>query len=345
MRRIFIGLTLLVGLMLVGCNLAVPTIGGQPTLVGVGKATDVQMQTQISQMLTNIPTNTVMPDVATATPNAPDVVVENPTATEAQALDTATPADATNTPAAVAATATPQAATSTPTQATATQAAATAMPTSAATINPAFTPAAGDPRSRLGKPAATDPMNEDKSWLWPVGSDTFTTGEFKDGNLILTTLTDQEGWRLANPKGSDFGNVYVEATFHTQTCSGLDHYGIIARSPVLADANQGYLFAFSCDGHYFVRSWDAKAAPKGVMKDLVAWNTNSAIAAGSNQTNVMGVMLVGKRLLLYANGKLIADVQDATFDKGYFGVMAGSIQTKNFAIKVDEMSYWENPQP
>jgi hypothetical protein len=59
----------------------------------------------------------------------------------------------------------------------------------------------------------------------------------------------------------------------------------------------------------------------------------------------MGVMMVGSRLLVYANGSLLTEVQDATFASGYFGVFVGSDVTDQYTIQVEEMSYWENPQP
>ena len=81
------------------------------------------------------------------------------------------------------------------------------------------------------------------------------------------------------------------------------------------------------------------------MKKLVEWTASSAINSGSNQTNRLGIFAVGKRLILYVNGKLLTEAQDGNYPTGFFGAFVGQVATKNFSVQLDEMSYWENPQP
>jgi hypothetical protein len=188
-------------------------------------------------------------------------------------------------------------------------------------------------------------MNDSTAWVWPTGVSEFTAVNFTSGSMVLTSLDDISGWRLANPTGREFGGLYLEATVRTGTCKGNDQYGLIARVPVLKDADQGYLFGFTCDGRYSFRSWDGKVGEKGKMTRLIDWTANKAVNAGSGQTNRMGLMMVGSRMLLYANGTLLGEVTTNTYASGYFGVFVGGMQTKNFAITIDEMAYWENPKP
>ncbi len=335
MKRIFYAISMLLMLALVGCNFSVPNLPGQDG--GNVQATDVQ--TQIVQMLTNMPTNTPQPEEPTATAELATLPAEGqaPTVTpQVQVTDTPAPS---NTPAATE-TATPL---PTPTQTPVVQV-PTASLTPTVTLNPAFTPAPGDPRARLGAPTSTDPMDNDRTWIWPTGSDTFSNAEFKNGAMWVTALSDLDGWRMANPLGQPFGNLYLEATFTTQTCAGSDHYGVIVRVPEVRTPDQGYLFGFTCDGRYSLRRWNGKVGTKGEMTWLVNWTASSAIATGSNQTNKMGIMMVGGQFVLYANGQLLTQVQDTSFSKGYFGVFVGADQTK-ITVLVDEMSYWENPTP
>ena len=342
MKKVRSWVSALILIPLVACSF--PT-GGLPQNLPLSTATlsPVQVQTQINQMLTEMPTTTGEPALATATAALPTLAA----ATETPAAYPVGAATATTLPAATATTA---AATVAPTGTTAPAATATIAPaaTAAATAVPAgptFTPAPGDPRSRLGTPTSTDPMDNDTAWVWPTGVDQYTKTSFGGGYQTITALTTMDGWRMANPTGEPFGNIYLEATFRTGACSGSDHYGLIARVPEVTNPTQGYLFEFTCDGKYTVRRWDGEVSPKGVMTRLVDWKASSAIATGANQVNRMGVMLVGSRLMLYANGSLLADVKDTLFPTGNFGVMLGSQNAKGFTIQVDSMSYWLNPKP
>lgn len=354
MKRSFLWMSLLVLVFLVGCNGIIrsssPTPGGDGGLSLTPTLSDVEMQTQIALLLTAMPTSTPQPQAPTSTEALPTLTpqVENvlPTSTDtlAPTLAPTEPQETATSLAEVAATAT--------TAATADVAAtATVLSTPAAGLTatalpaPTFTAPANDPRSRLGSPTSTDAMDNAQKWVWPTGNDKYTTGNFSGGSMLLTAINDVDGWRLSNPRGSAFGNLYLEGTFRPDTCQGSDHYGLIARVPVIRDANQGYLFGVTCDGYYSLRRWDGKVDADGQMDWLVRWTASPAIATGSNQTNRLGLMTVGSRLILYVNGTLLTEVNDSTFTEGYFGVFVGSDLTPNFTVRVDEMAYWENPQP
>jgi len=333
MKKLFSLLcALIVTMSISGCVLPSTTqqASSQPTL------SDVDMQTQIAMVLTAMPSQTEGPKIvltdtpelpaavtSTAAPIQPTQAAGNPTATAnvAAATQTSAPqATATTTP------------TSTPTGPT---------PTSA----PTLTPSPNDPRNRLGNPSSTDTMKDATTWIWPTGFNDFTDVDFSNGSMSLTGLKTMLGWRLANPLGVDFGDLYLEMTVRTTTCKGADQYGMIVRVPVLKDADQGYVFGVTCDGKYAFRKWDGTSGTKGTMTWLKNWTSSQAILAGSNQTNRIGLMMVGKRFLMYANGALLGEVQDSTYQRGYFGVYIGPNQTDNMNIKIDEMSFWENPTP
>lgn len=339
MKRILLSVSLVIMILLAACSLPATR---QQTVVPASTSTlsPDQVQTQINQMLTMMPTNTGQPAAeVTPTLSLPTVPVDTPagvqTATTEPTLEAVAP---TNTSA-------PQA-----------EATATALPTVGVTplsptatqqppTGPTFTPAPGDPRSRLGAPTSTDNMDDPSTWVWPTGSDKYTTGAFGGGYQTVTALTGTDGWRMANPTGEPFTNLYLEATIRTTSCSGSDHYGLIFRVPVVTEPDQGYLFGFTCDGRYSLRRWNSKVGTKGEMKWLVNWTASSAIAAGANQTNRLGVMMSGSRLLVYANGKLLTEVKDSTFASGNFGVFIGADATDRLNVQVDSMSYWVNPQP
>lgn len=274
---------------------------------------DADMATRVAQILTSMPSPTsqgtlLQPTSALPTARPTDVIVQ---------VESPTP-EPTTAPTATF--------TTTPTS--------TSAPAATPTLSPS------DPAARLGAAAWTD--NMDNGDNWPLGTDKYTALEFKDGSMRLTGLTGTDGWRLTWPKLTDF---YLEASFLAPSCTGSDRYGLIVRVPNGLTPDRGYLVSFTCDGKYSLRRWNASVGTKGEMVTLIDWKESTAIKAGANQTNKMGIMAVGSRLIVYANGQLLGEAKDATFDKGYFGVFVGARQTEDLTIRVDQIRYWENPTP
>ncbi len=314
---------LLLTVLLAGCVMPLSTSGPkiiQPTL------SDSEMQTQIAMVMTAMPTATSMAQVPPT--NTSEPAVATATLAPDQPTHTPPPPQPTNTQA-------PPQPSDTP--------AVTQAPSD--TPGPSLTPVPGDPRSRLGNATSTDSMADATSWIWPTGSNDFTSVGFGGGLMTLTGLTEKLGWRLANPEGTDFGSIYLETTFKVGACSGTDQYGMIVRVPVLKDADRGYLLGFRCDGKYSLRKWDGTLGAKGTMTRLKDWTDSDAVNKGANQTNRMGLMMVGSRLIMYANGHLLGEVSDGTWTSGYFGIYVGPGSKTQFAVQVDEMAYWKNPTP
>ncbi len=213
-------------------------------------------------------------------------------------------------------------------------------PTPQPTATIAFTPSPNDPVARLGPATWTDNMDRDNNW--PTGGDPFTEISFSDGVMFLTGLTTTDGWRLTWPELTNF---YLEMTFQTGNCGANDRYGMIVRVPESRNPNRGYLVGLTCDGKVSLRRWDATVGARGEMVNLIPWTAKSAVKSGANQTNRLGLMAIGDRLIIYVNGELAGEVRDDTFTKGYFGVFVGARDTEKFTIKVDQVRYWENPTP
>jgi hypothetical protein len=340
-KSIWFRLLIFVTLMgiLSGCEIPLQQVATPAT-------SDADMATRVAKILTEMP----QPTSALPTGELPPVVItEASPATSEPVVSTNTPVlEATQAPvsteaptqAPAEATATPEATTA-PAEATATATSVPATPTAALTLVPAFTPPADNPRTKLGDPSWSDAM--DDGMFWPTGPDSYTSIDFGSGMLKLTGLTTTDGWRLATTE--KLNNFYLEMKINTGTCTGSDRYGIMFRVPVSREANKGYLFGFTCDGKYSLREWDATIGDKGLMTTHVNWTTSSAIQTGSNKSNTIGIMAVGDRLILYANGALLTEVKDATFTEGSFGLFVGARETTNFVISVDEASYWKNPTP
>lgn len=298
------------------------------------QASDADMATRVAQILTSHPTDTVDPNLAPS-PIPVEPFSTTPPLLEPTATASPVPTRTATETLVPTATETPTAAPSeTPAGPTATQ---TAPPA------PAFTAPATDPVGRLSSPTSIDPMDNPTTWNWTVGPSQYTNLEFKDGAMFLTATTEISGWRLAGTESLE--NVYIEMAARLEKCTGSDNYGIIFRVPVLKEADRGYLFGFTCDGKYYLKLWDGKIAPEGKMTTLISPKKSSAIQPGSAVFNRLGIMTVGNRLILYANGALLEEYRDNTFANGYFGVFINQDNTPNMTLLVDQMSYWKNPTP
>lgn len=207
---------------------------------------------------------------------------------------------------------------------------------------PTVTAPASDMRNRLGNPAFTDPMDNGNNWPTGVDVQGFTSVQFYNGQMHLTSLKTTSGWRMST-YGEELRNFYIEARVTPGECKGNDRYGIFFRVPERTKPEQGYWYGFTCDGRYALQKWDGKAQPDGVVTNLIYWKKSTALNAGPNATNLMGVMAIGSRIYLYANGQLIDVDEDNTWLQGAFGMFVGGRETPNFTIHVDEISVWTNP--
>ncbi len=213
--------------------------------------------------------------------------------------------------------------------------------TPAVTEEPTIEPTieSDDPAVYLGKPDWVDEM--DKPEYWPVGSDDFTSASFENGAMTLVALDDLPGWRIASTV--ELGTAYIEATVKMgDECSGKDAYGIVFRVPKNSGYERGYFFGVTCDGQYNLRAWDGL---KGQDKTLIYYTSSEFIDKGANQTNRLGVMTVGDRILLYVNGEYVDEVVDETYDLGYFGMFINRDKTEDLTVYVDQVRYWLDAEP
>jgi hypothetical protein len=206
-------------------------------------------------------------------------------------------------------------------------------PAAASTSAVTSTPYPGDPLTTLGSPTWKDSLDTGDNW--PLGTDAFVNLEAFNGNLKMTGLVMQNGWRLTSQKAVNF---YLETKAVMPACSGADHYGLIFRVPVLIEADQGYLFGISCDGKYALRKWDGDK-----MAVLKNWTEDASILAGPNQVNRLGVMVTGQEIKMYINGKLVDTITDNSYSQGYFGLYIGPKSTQNLVVNFDEVTFYLMP--
>jgi hypothetical protein len=96
------------------------------------------------------------------------------------------------------------------------------------------------------------------------------------------------------------------------------------------------VYGFTCDGRFRLYKWDGEN-----YQGLQEWTASPHILTGPDQTNRMGFWAEGDSLKLYANGWLLAEISDSTYDQGRFGIYIGSTATEDLEVYVEEISYWE----
>lgn len=210
---------------------------------------------------------------------------------------------------------------------------ATPAPTATTAPTPTATLADTDPTRNLGDPNWVDNMNNDDNW--PTGFSDYTSIEFKDGFLRLTSQTDLDGWRVSWPTIDDF---YLETTLQTPECDGSDHFGLMFRVPADSQAGKGYLFGITCDGRYGLRRWDGRT-----MHFLVNWTSHDSIKEGNNVVNKLGVMARASNLAFYINGQKVNEVTDSNYLEGKFGFFVGGTNVEKLSVWVDQVRYWTQP--
>jgi len=204
-----------------------------------------------------------------------------------------------------------------------------------------FTPTVSteDPKLNLGQPDWIDTLTTGNSFgLDPGGTTTYyTLIKVENGKLVMTRDTALVGktWQLAYPRPKDF---YLEAKFENGTCSGDDQYGLVFRADNYTDSF-AYYFIITCDGHYDL----LKQTTSGSAL-LLNWKTSDEIHKGSNQTNILGIWADGSIIRMYANGKLLKEINDdSLLNDGHIGLFIDAKKTAGFTIKMDEISYWNLP--
>jgi hypothetical protein len=207
--------------------------------------------------------------------------------------------------------------------------------TATTVTSPAATLASTDPLAGLGNPDWHEGFDGTDAWY--AYQDEFIQFKSNNNKLEMTAFqaNNRNGWALAPHLLSSKFYVEMTATFGN-ACKGMDHFGLML-SPA-SSADRGYLFGISCEGKYVLWKWDGSS-----MATLAKWKSAKGIQAGGNMTNRIGIKVDGNKLSLYANGILLTELTDKSFDKMYFGVFIGATDSINFLVKVSSLNYWSLP--
>jgi len=192
-----------------------------------------------------------------------------------------------------------------------------------------------DPRTglNLAAPDYTDDFSVTYKWVGPedpgsatnqMESEHLTATDHKADGYIWWSTTDQQA-----------GDSYAEVSASVGACSGKDAAGFSARVNG-AGFDQGYALEFSCEGSFRLRRFISNAAPEV----LIEWTASPEIIKGPNVTNRMGLLAKGSKLYVFANGKLVGQVEDAEYASGTFGLYASAVDSAALTVTFDDLAAW-----
>ena len=93
------------------------------------------------------------------------------------------------------------------------------------------------------------------------------------------------------------------------------------RTDVFNTYTGGYLFEIDSQGDYRISSFSSNPQP------LHDWTASSALKKGNAVTNTLLVVAQGGKLLFYANGVFLTEVDDPTYTSGVIAFLASTTDT------------------
>jgi len=204
----------------------------------------------------------------------------------------------------------------------------TAVPTSA----PLPTAIPGNPADALGAPNGIDPFDNANNWTL-FNNDCFTT-TVTGGKFVMEAkgVLELSCWEVSWPLIQDY--YYQSEVVMPAECNASDRMGLFFRAP---DNDRGFLFGIQCDGKYSLSSWDGETT-----NVFVAPTDNTIVSTAPESINVIGVLVDGATMSIYANGQFLAQVQNVGFtDSGKIGYFVrAAVEGEGFVVQYDNLSVW-----
>lgn len=201
---------------------------------------------------------------------------------------------------------------------------------------PTLTPTQSeDFKTTLGSPVVKDTLDNGKGFgLSGSGySDDAASLNVSGGFMNLLSYSTA-GWRTWRVRPPQIDNFYLEGKFITQNCAHQDQFGLVFRAPNY-ESGFGYYFGFRCDGSLSLARWDDHGTSV-LLSDI----SSPSSLTGKGQTNLLGVLARGNHLKLYVNDKSLQELDDNSFEEGYFGVFIAGY-SGNLNAQLDEITLWK----
>jgi len=150
-----------------------------------------------------------------------------------------------------------------------------------------------------------------------------------DKNNHCTFMSD--GYRVTEPVGivnlhgcRESANTYNNLAISVDVRIISGHSGGVffrVSTDVLNTYTGGYLFEIDSQGDYRISGFNGSVQP------LHDWTSSSALKQGNNVTNTLLAVAQGGKLLFYANGVFLTEVDDTTYTSGVIAFLATATDT------------------
>lgn len=209
----------------------------------------------------------------------------------------------------------------------------TITPTPVETVTPTPTIT---PTLELGNPTLRNQMDSNVPFgLQSPYEDANSYFAVSNGVMIMKSFNTAgyRGWRLTSQIPA---NIYLQAIYNVQACSGQDQYGLVLRAPDYG-SGYGYYLGITCDGQYRFTRWDSGGV------NSIASGSDPAILAGTGQTNRLAIRAEGSTFKIYVNDKMIKEVSDSGITgSGHYGLFVAGT-SGGLVVDTDEIAYWKLP--
>jgi hypothetical protein len=170
---------------------------------------------------------------------------------------------------------------------------------------------------------------EDPNSGWEVGAYDAGSVGYEGGAYAATSIQeDKMMWGLANDIFQN-AEIHVDATQVQAPPNNNNAYGVMCR---VREGGTGYLLRISGDGFYAITLVDG---PESFLP-LVDWTASDAIRQG-NSTNQIGAVCDGGYFALYANGTLLAEAWDDSFQSGDIALTTTSFESAPSKVLFDNI--------
>jgi len=206
------------------------------------------------------------------------------------------------------------------------------------TPRPPKTPSAPpkNPEDDYGNPNFIENFEDSTAWQDYYGSmenDNIALA-IEDGQMQVTGKKN-EGFKTWWFGGFELTNFYIEMTVNSGECSGKDAYGLILRGE---PSSHGYIIAFTCEGQ--VVSWRLDSVNPYIDLEILGYTDPKLIHKGSDQSNVMSVLMEDDKISIFVNGYYFTILSDSTYEYGQWGIFVMAWPTENYTFTVSQIRVW-----
>lgn len=177
-----------------------------------------------------------------------------------------------------------------------------------------------------------EPFDADDAWV------TFDTA---NGRLRLTdggyriTLRNGAGQNTWGGGGVWHEHVVIQVDAAQLSDSTTNGYGLLCRANVNDDGTEaGYAFFIGSDGYFSIN-----VIRGNIVSPLVDWRYGAGIQTGRNPNRIT-IVCAGDYLALYANGTLLGEAVDTTYNSGFVGLAATAFNSQSVDVVFDNLYVW-----